>query len=102
MQHQAEQKSAYRANARAQKTILAEIVQRTIDDLGTGRWLHWQALEYEHVKARRDLTALALRDESTSNRIKRRTCSNSIVGEEQMLGMIFDEVLAELKNKTPQ
>ena len=54
MQRQAELKSAYRAIARAQKAVLAEIAQRTIDDLETNPGLHMEALEYEGVKSRLD------------------------------------------------
>jgi L-lactate utilization protein LutC len=35
---------------RARKTILAEIAQRTIEELETNAQLQLQALEYEHVK----------------------------------------------------
>lgn len=49
MQRQAELKSAYRTLARAQKTVLAEIAQRTVDDLATNPELHSQTVEYEGV-----------------------------------------------------
>ena len=65
MQRQAELKSAYRAIARAQKTLLAEIAQRTIEDLETNPQLHLQALEYDHVKAGLD-NAYARRTEATA------------------------------------
>lgn len=49
MQRQAELKSAYRALARAQKTVLAEIAQRTVDDLDSNPELHLQTIEYQGV-----------------------------------------------------
>ncbi|KAK5172637.1 uncharacterized protein LTR77_002757 [Saxophila tyrrhenica] len=51
MQRQSELKSAYRAIARAQKAVLAEIAQRTTDDLEASTESHSQATEYEEVRA---------------------------------------------------
>ncbi|KAK3700667.1 hypothetical protein LTR37_015856 [Vermiconidia calcicola] len=51
MQRQSELKSAYRVMARAQKAVLVEIAQRTIDGLETNSGLHADAIEYATVKA---------------------------------------------------
>ena len=61
MRRQAELKSAYRAIARAQKAVLAEIAQRTVDDLEANPELHTQTVEYENVKEGLD-EALEKRD----------------------------------------
>lgn len=50
MQRQSELKSAYRAIARAQKVVLAEIAQRTIDGLEADPNAHLQAMEYDTVR----------------------------------------------------
>ena len=50
MQRQAELKSAYRSLARAQKAVLAEIAQRTVDDLEANPQLHLQTAEYQNVQ----------------------------------------------------
>ncbi|KAF2478626.1 hypothetical protein BDY17DRAFT_55411 [Neohortaea acidophila] len=47
---QAELKSSYRAIARMQKVVLAEIAQRTIDGLESDPLMHSQATEYSYVK----------------------------------------------------
>ena len=50
MRRQAKLKTAYRAIARAQKAVLVEIAQRTVDDLETNPELHTQALEHQGVQ----------------------------------------------------
>lgn len=60
MRRQAQLKSAYRAVARAQKNILAEVTQRTVDDLEASSTYHTEVEEYEAVMEKLD-AALAKR-----------------------------------------
>lgn len=60
MRRQAHLKSAYRAIARAQKGLLAEVTSRTIDDLEASPTYHTEVLEYQAIVRELD-SALAKR-----------------------------------------
>ena len=100
MQRQAELKSAYRAIARAQKAVLAEIAQRTIDDLETNRQLHIQAVEYQDVKSGLDSAYTRRRNQLQSQQtLNVQQLDRTLEAEQQMLTMIYSERLAELKEE---
>lgn len=100
MQRQAELKSAYRAIARAQKAVLAEIAQRTIDDLETNPQLHLQAIEYQGVNSGLDKAYARRRNQLQSQQtLNVQQLDRTLESEQQMLRMIYTERLAELKEE---
>lgn len=100
MQRQADLKSAYRAIARAQKTLLAEIAQRTIDDLETNPALHQQAQEYNSVKAGLD-NAYAKRCDQLKcqSDFNKEQLGKTMQAESYMVKQMYEESLAELKEE---
>ena len=100
MQRQAELKSAYRAIARAQKGVLAEIAQRTVDDLEANPQLHLQAAEYKDVKSGLDSAHARRRKQLHSQQMLNvQQLDRTLESEQQMLRMIYTERLAELKEE---
>lgn len=100
MQRQAELKSAYRAIARAQKAVLAEIAQRTVDDLQTNEELHLQASEYQYVKKGLD-NAYARRKQQLNSQQEHniQQLGQTLQSEQQMMRMICNERLSELQEQ---
>ena len=100
MQRQAELKSAYRAIARAQKAVLTEIAQRTIEDLETNPELFQQASEYQIVKTGLDNAYTRRREQLQSQqKLSVQQLGQTLDGEQQMMRMICNERLGELQEQ---